>query len=85
MKPSGNQCEDASEEVPTLCLEVLCSPILMENVISILSELFHICSKKHLGKLDKVAVVLIIDNLNNTPWISATTNLLTVWSINKFV
>jgi len=33
---------------------------------------------EHLAQLNKVAVVLVVD-LNDTPWVSATTNLAAFW------
>lgn len=39
-----------------------------------LLQLFHVCADKHLAQLDEVAVLLVVD-LDDTPWVAATADL----------
>jgi hypothetical protein len=41
-------------------------PVLVENVIGILPEFLHVSPYEHLAKLDKVAMVFVV-NLDDTP------------------
>lgn len=53
--------------------KLLGSPVLVENIVGVLAEFFHVGADKHLTKLDKVAVVLVVD-LDNTPRIFTSTD-----------
>lgn len=64
--------------------ELLRSPILVEDVISILPKLLHVGANEHLAELDEVAVVLVVD-LNNTPGIGTTTDFTTVRGCDNLV
>ena len=46
--------------------QLLRAPLLVQNVVGVLAELLHVRADEHLAKLDKVAVVFIVD-LNHTP------------------
>ena len=62
--------------------ELLCSPVLIENVVRELAKLLHVGSDKHLAELDKVAVVLVID-LHDTPRVRTTANLAAVKGLDN--
>lgn len=64
--------------------ELLCSPVLVENVIGILAQLLHVGSDEHLAELDEIAVLLIV-NLNDTPGVSTTTDVATIMSLDKLI
>ena len=64
--------------------KLLRSPVLVEEVVGILPELFHVCTNEHLAKFDEVAVFFVID-FDNTPRILASTNLTAVGCINELV
>jgi hypothetical protein len=60
----------------------ICSPIFIQDIVRVLSELFHVCPNKHLTKFDEVAMFFIID-FDNTPRVSSTTNHATIRSVYK--
>lgn len=64
--------------------ELLRSPVLVEEVVGVLPELFHVRTNKHLAKFDKVAMVFVID-FNDTPRIFTSTDLTAVGCINELV
>ena len=57
--------------------KLLRSPVLVEEVVGILPELFHLCTNEHLAKFGEVALFFVID-FDNTPRILASTNLTAV-------
>lgn len=54
--------------------ELLGTIVLVECVVGVLLELLHVSADKHLAELDEVAVLLIV-NLDNTPWVTTTADL----------
>jgi len=64
--------------------QLLRSPVLVQNIVSVLAQLLHVCADKHLAELDKVAVVLIVD-FNNTPRVGTTANLTAIGGVDKVV
>lgn len=54
--------------------ELVCSVVLIEEVVGVLLELFHVGPDEHLAELNEVAVFLIVD-LNDTPWVLTTAHL----------
>src|SRR5690606_6603944 len=52
--------------------------VLVQGVRGVFLELFHVCANKHLAELDKVTVVFIV-NLNDTPWVTTSANLASIW------
>lgn len=64
--------------------KLLCSPILIENIISILAQFLHVRPNKHLAELDKVTVILVV-NLDDTPWVSTTTDVTAIGSLDKLI
>ena len=73
---------DLLEDTRVLCHthaeEFLCSPVLVQNIIGILPKFLHVRSYKHLAKLDKVTMLLVID-LDDTPWVRPPANVTAVW------
>jgi hypothetical protein len=57
--------------------ELLRSVVLIQRVVGMFLELFHMCSDKHLAKLNEVTVLLVI-NFNDTPWVTTSTDLAAV-------
>lgn len=55
------------------------SPVLVEHVVSVLTEFLHVSTDEHLSKLHKVAVVFIV-NLDDTPRIRTSADLTTIGS-----
>jgi len=53
-------------------------PVFIENVVGVLPEFLHVRSYKHLAKLDKVAMFLVID-FDDTPWVRPPANMSVVW------
>ena len=64
--------------------ELLRSPILVKDIISVLPELLHVGTDEHLAELDKVAVLLVVD-LNNTPGVGTATDFTTIRSCHDLV
>lgn len=64
--------------------QLLRTVVLVVDVVGELAELLHMSADQHLTKLDKVAVVLVVD-LNDTPWVLATTDMTTISSLNNLV
>ena len=62
--------------------QLLCSPVLVENVVRELAELLHVSTDEHLAELDEVAVVFVVD-LNDTPRVRTTANLAAIWSLDN--
>jgi hypothetical protein len=62
--------------------QFLCSPIFIEDIVRVFSQLLHICANKHLSKLDEITVLFII-HFNNTPRILTSANLATVGGVYK--
>ena len=59
--------------------EFLGPVVFVQEVVGVLLELFHVRADKHLSKLDKITVFLVV-NLDDTPWITAPTNFATISS-----
>jgi len=57
--------------------QLLRAVVLIEAVVSVLLELFHVGTDQHLAQLDKVAMLLVVD-LNGTPGVATATDLTTV-------
>lgn len=57
--------------------KLFCSPVLIENVVGVFSQLFHVGANEHLSELHKIAVVLVV-HLNDTPRIRTSADLTTV-------
>jgi hypothetical protein len=53
--------------------ELVGTIVLVERIVSVLLEFFHVRSDEHLSELDKVAVVFIV-HFDDTPGITATAN-----------
>lgn len=66
--------EHAGVLLDTHCCELLRAVVLVENVVGVLLELFHMSADKHLSELDEIAMLLVVD-FNDTPWHSATADL----------
>lgn len=64
--------------------EFLCSPVLIEDIVSVFAQLFHVSPDEHLAELDKVAVILIV-NLDDTPGVGAATDVTTIRSLDDFI
>ena len=54
--------------------ELVGAVVLVQEVVGVLLELFHVCADQHLAQLDKVAVLLVVD-LDDTPWVATATDL----------
>ena len=54
--------------------ELLGAIVLVEDIVGVLFEFFHVCADKHLAQLDKVAVFFIVD-FDHTPWVSSAAHL----------
>lgn len=61
--------------------QLLRTPVLVKNIVSVLAKLLHVSANEHLTKFHKVAVVLIV-HLNNTPRVGTATNLTTIWCLH---
>jgi hypothetical protein len=59
-------------------------PVFIENIISILSEFFHVRSDEHLSELDEVTMLLII-HFNDTPWVCSSTNFEAIRGVHNLV
>lgn len=59
-------------------------PVLIKDVVGVLSEFFHVRSYQHLAKFDEVAMLLIV-NFDDTPRIGPPANLTAVWSDNDLI
>ena len=59
--------------------ELVGTVVLVQEVVGVLLELFHVGADQHLSQLDKVAVLLIVD-LDDTPGVATATNFATVSS-----
>ena len=57
--------------------ELLGSVVLVQGVVGMLLQLLHVCADEHLAQFDEVAVLLIVD-LDDTPWVLTSTNLTTI-------
>lgn len=57
--------------------ELVCSVVLVEGVVGVLLEFLHVRSDEHLAEFDEVAVLLIVD-LDDTPWVLTTSDLASV-------
>lgn len=58
--------------------------VLVELIVGVLLELLHVCSDEHLSKLDKIAVLLVID-LDDAPRVGTTANLATIGACDLVV
>jgi len=76
--------EDRGVLSNTHAQELLGSPVLIENIVGVLAKFLHIGADEHLAKLDEITVVLIVD-LNNTPWVCTSADLTTVRGFNDLV
>lgn len=57
--------------------QLLGAVVLVQRVVGVLLELFHVGTDQHLAQLHEVAVLLVVD-LNGTPWVATTTDLTAV-------
>jgi hypothetical protein len=57
--------------------ELLAPPVLIQDAVGTLSQLLHVRPDEHLAKLDKIAMVLVVD-FNDTPWILPSAHSLTI-------
>ncbi len=64
--------------------KLLCSPVLIKDIVRVLAKLFHVCSYKHLTELDEITVIFVV-NLYNTPWICPSTDFTTIGSLNGLI
>ena len=64
--------------------QLLSTVVLVVNVVGELAQLLHVCADQHLAKLDKVAVVLVVD-LNHTPGVLAAADKASIGSLNGLV
>jgi hypothetical protein len=76
--------EDRRVLSDTHAYQLLRSPVLVENVVRVLPELFHICPDEHLPQFDEITVLLVI-HLDNTPGVSTAANLPPIRSDDEFV
>ena len=53
------------------------APVLIEHIVSVLSELLHVRADKHLAQLDEIAVLLVVD-FDHAPWVRAPPDRATV-------
>lgn len=61
--------------------QLLAAIVLVEHFLRVLTQFLHVRPDEHLTKLDEVAVLLIVD-LDNTPWIRSPTNDTTILRLN---
>lgn len=61
--------------------ELLGTVVLVESIVGVLLKLLHVGADKHLAKLDEVAVLLVV-NLNDTPWVTTSANLAAIGAGN---
>lgn len=54
--------------------ELVGTVVLVQVIVGMLLEVFHVGADEHLSQLDKVAVLLVVD-FDDTPWVSAAANL----------
>lgn len=54
--------------------ELLGTVVLVQSVVGVFLELFHVCADQHLSQLDKVAVLFVVD-FDDTPWVATTADL----------
>lgn len=66
--------EDAGVLGDTHLNELVCSVVLVEVVVGVLLELFHVCANEHLSEFHEVAVLLVVD-LDDTPRVLTTAHL----------
>lgn len=59
--------------------KLLGTVVLVENVVGVLLELFHVIADEHLAELDEIAVLFVVD-LDDTPRVATTADLATVRS-----
>jgi hypothetical protein len=64
--------------------ELLCPPVLVENIIGIFAQFLHVGSNEHLTELDKVTVVLVI-NLDYTPRVNTTADNAAIGSLDRLI
>lgn len=64
--------------------ELLCPPVLVENIIGVFAQFFHVGSNEHLTELDKVAVVLVI-NLDHTPRVNTAADNAAIGSLDGLI
>jgi hypothetical protein len=76
--------EDARVLCDTHAEEFLRSPVLVQNIISILPELLHVSPDEHLSELDEVAVLLVID-LDDTPWVRPPAYFTTIRGLDNLI
>jgi hypothetical protein len=57
--------------------QLLRAPVLIENIIGVLTKLLHVSADEHLTKFYKIAMVLIV-YLYDTPRVGTATNFTTV-------
>lgn len=61
--------------------ELVGTVVLVEHVVRVLLELFHVCADKHLAQLDKVAMLLVI-NLDGAPRVLTATDSTSIGSLD---
>ena len=76
--------EDGGILCNTHTQQLFCSPVLIENVVSVLSQLLHVGANEHLSELHKIAVVLVV-HLNDTPGVRTSADLATVRCFHNFI
>lgn len=64
--------------------QLLCPPVLVENVVGVLPELLHVGADEHLAKFYEVTVFFVVD-LNDTPWVGTATNFTAICSLDNLV
>ena len=64
--------------------QFLRTPVLVQNIARVLSQLFHVGANQHLSQFDEITVVLVVD-LDDTPWIDSSPNFTTIRSPDYFV
>lgn len=87
MRKEGWHCsldflEDRGVLSNTHTQQLLRSPVLIENVVSVFPELLHVSANEHLPQLDKVAMIFIV-HLHNAPGVRTTTDLATIGGSHK--
>ena len=69
--------EDSRVLSDTHTQQLFAAPFFVKSSVSMFAKFLHVGSDKHLAKLNKVTMILIV-HLNDTPWIRATANNATI-------
>lgn len=64
--------------------EFLRPPVLVEVVVRVLPELFHVSTNKHLAELDEIAMLLVV-YFDDAPWVRPSTHVAAVRCLYDFV